>query len=230
MKWLSTEEEEYLRHKLPVLIKSSLSESFSETASSIAGEIGNRVLARLHQINVGAAQRNISDARKLQSDVLMHHYANHLGYKSAHLAAIINDYEKEKPRAPSPILFTYDKTGKPSQINNPNFGLEKREYDNKKAQYDERQKVLRQIKGLQRSNPVLGTLARQFSREERAGRASMELADPMVSRTPRQELVGPPGTIGPKLPPRPRNVRVSDLLLMRADALRRRRKIRSKLP
>lgn len=224
MKWLNEQEENYLRNKIPVLIKSSLSESFSETASSIVGEIGNRVLARLHQLNVGAAQSNIASARKLQSDVLMHHYASHLGYRTAHLATIINDYEKVKPIAPSPILFTA--TG---AVNNPNFGLEKREYDSKKLQYDERQKILRQIKGLQRSNPILGSLARQFGGEEKRARQSLELADPMVSRTSRQPLAGPPGAAGPRLPPVSRDIRTSDLLLLRADALRRRRKIRRKI-
>lgn len=234
MKWLSEEEENYLRNKLPVLIKSSLSESFSETASSVLGEIGNRVLAKLHQINVGVAQRNVEDARRLQSDVLMHHYATHLGLKTAHLHSIINDYQKEQPIAPSPVLFVPGKRGRMQTMPNPNYGLEKREYDNKNLEYNERQRVLRQIKGLQQSNPTLGALARQFSRQEEGGRRAIQIADPIVSRPglgfdSRYKL--PSGVAGPQGAPRQtRDTRISDIYLQRADALRRRRKIRSKLP
>lgn len=238
MKWLSEEEENYLRNKLPVLIKSSLSESFSETASSVLGEIGNRVLAKLHQINVGVAQRNVEDARRLQSEVLMHHYATHLGLKTAHLHSIINDYQKEQPIAPSPVLFVPGKGGKMQTMPNPNYGLEKREYDNKNLEYTERQRVLRQIKGLQQSNPTLGALARQFSRQEEGGRRAIEIADPIVSRSglgfgtdPRYRLPrGVAGPQGPRIPRQARDTRISDVYLQRADALRRRRKIRSKLP
>ena len=138
---------ENARFKIPIFVKGifnkkhQLSEGqVSDTLGSVTKEIGARVLAYLHQANQAAAQKNISDANKIRSDVLLHHYAAQLGVRTSHIRTVLNDYERIKPVAPSPLLL--DKTGKPILIPgkkgknpvtaiNTNYPIEKREYDSK---------------------------------------------------------------------------------------------------
>lgn len=220
MKWLNNEEEQHIRNKIPVIIKSSLSESFSETAKSIMSEVGNRVLARLHQINTGVTIARIQHARQLQNDLLLHHYSSHLGVPANQIRMVVNEYEKVRPIHPSPTHMT------PSgPMNNPNYAIEKREYDNKLLRYKERQRLLRHIKTLQETNPMVGTLATKLGDEERMAAKTIDLANPMITRTPYGA-----GPLSRKNPKFNKPIRLSQLYLLRADAIRKRRENRKKLP
>jgi len=231
-----------IRNKIPIFVKDifeqksySLSEGdVSDTLGSITKEVGARVLAGLHNLNQAAAQKNISDANRIRSDILMHHYAAQLGVRSSHIRTVLNDYEKEKPVAPSPVLI--DSKGKPILIPgkkgkspsvaiNPNFAIEKREYDSKSKEYEERERLKKQIKGLHKSIPLLGQIAKGAADYTDRARESLRDANPIVSRRP----LGLNPTPGLPDPRTPRNTTTSKVLTQYADALRARRKIRKRI-
>lgn len=215
MKWLNEQEENYIRSKLPVIIKSALSESFTETAKNIGVELGHNLLASLYHLNAGAAFRNVENSRKLQNDILMHHYANHLGIKASHLNTVVNEYEDVHPTLPATVIST--PTG---IIANPNYALEKREYDNKKQRFDQRQRVLASIKGLQAHNMLLGNLASKLGDEQRTAERQFREANPSITRSAAWR-----GGKSTGLPPAfvPRTSTVADIHLLYADVLRKRR-------
>lgn len=214
MKWLTEQDKLYLKSKIPLI-----AESIAANLGSIAKEIGARALARMHQINAGAAIDNLNSARRQHDELLMHHYASHLGYKTSHLVNIMNEYPSIEPRVPLTQIATTS-----GLKDNPNYALEKREYDNLIRQYRERRAVVRQIDALKKYNPAIGAMASRIGWEAESAKQSLKDADPLIARPKVPRTASGPVPISDK----PRERKISDILLGIANAERYKRRRKRK--
>jgi hypothetical protein len=232
MKFINEETEAVIRNNIQNYAKELISEKsgVADYISSVAKEVGARVAAYNHDLNTAVANNNLRRAKTVANDVLMHHYAANLGIKSAHLRTIMNDYPKNAPTRPSKVVIT----SSGSSLNNPTYGLELRDYETKMKSFKERQRVISQIKGLHKSIPVLGQLAKQADFSIQGAKRFREEGDPMVNRDLTQVTPSWVSTSGTRVIKGPgikkvtkeRRQRRSDVLKQYADAVRKRRKLR----
>jgi hypothetical protein len=172
--------ERQIRSAIPLISHNIHEASIGKWAKAIAGgvrslgaEIGQRAKASAINQWTATAQQTHEYSQAGARELAHHHYGEHLDLKPSYISMVMNDYQKTMPRRPQknePVLHPV--TGLPQfhppshpaagqMITQPNaqYGMEMREYDTKRAEYLEREKLLNKIQGLHKAIPALGRFA-----------------------------------------------------------------------
>jgi hypothetical protein len=181
--------ERQLRSAIPLMSHNIHEASIGKWAKAIAGGVGSLGAELGHRMKAAAVNQWTATAQHTHEysqagarELLHHHYGEHLELKPSYISMVMNDYQKTMPRKPQknePVL--HPATGLPQyhppthqtatgivphplagqMITQPNaqYGMEMREYDTKRAEYLEREKLLNRIQGLHKAIPTLGRFA-----------------------------------------------------------------------